>query len=332
MHVDEGDSALITGPLYHANAFWGAMLPLLYVGGRMAILSGFDAVKVLQAIDRYKPTYMAGTPSMYSLLLAAFHAHPVYAVSSLQFLTCGSAPVTEELLTSLQQTFGCVVVEGYGMTETGANIVTPRWGIKKLGSTGLPVPEAEAQVVSVDDESRLCAVGEIGELWSRGPANTLGYYKQPDVTAERITPDGWLKTRDLMSADEDGYFYFRGRKDDMINVGGENVYPKEIENVLLSHPAIADVAVVAAPHQVKGEAPVAWVVLRTDAEGSPESSEAAIKQFYLDRGPAYAHPRRVFFVDELPLTGTNKLDRQWLTTESARRIPQGIAGGQSGAN
>src|SRR2546428_555786 len=235
-------------------------------------------------------------------------------------LMCGSAPVPEELMKAIIERFQCEVVETYGLTEGGANVLTPRWGIKKIGSTGLPVPEVEIRVVHMEDSSRDVAPGEVGELWSRSPANALGYYKQPEVTAERFTPDGWLRTGDLVRRDEQGYVYFIGRKDDMINCGGENIYPKEVETILLSHPAVADVCVVAAPHQIKGQAPVAWVVLHQGRD----ATEDEIKDFFLARGPAYAHPRRVFFVDRLPISGTNKIDRKALEQETRKRLPEGL--------
>lgn len=322
MHI-ESDRALVVGPLYHANALWGSLMPMLYCGGSAAILPGFDAVPVIEAIHRYKPTFMSGTPSMYSLMLAEREALQANDVTSIEFLSCGSAPVPEELMQEMQRVFGCEVVESYGLTEAGANVLTPRWGVKKLGSCGLPVPDVQVRVVDLEDDSRDCAAGEIGELWSKGPPNTLGYYKQPDVTAEKITPDGWVKSGDLVYADEQGYIYFQGRKDDMINCGGENVYPKEVETIILTHPAVADVSVVSARHQVKGEAPVAWVVLHK----GETADERGLKQFFLQKGPAYAHPRRIFFLDEIPVSGTNKIDRKWLTEEAARRIPQGLSGG-----
>ena len=321
MH-DETEKALITGPLYHANALWGSMLPMLHVGGGMAILSGFDAIAVIEAIDRYKTTFMSGTPSMFTLILAQRETLARCDVSSINLLMCGSAPVPEELMNALKRQFHCEVCETYGLTEAGANVLTPRWGIKKFGSTGLPAPGFEIRIVRLEDETQDCAPGEVGELWSRSPCNTIGYYKQPDVTAERITPDGWLRTGDLMMNDEQGYIYFRGRRDDMINIGGENVYPKEVETILLTHPAVADVAVVAAKHHVKGQAPVAWVVLHQGTD----ANEDELRQFTLERGPAYAHPRRIFFIETLPVSGTNKIDRKWLTEEAARRIPEGLGG------
>jgi long-chain acyl-CoA synthetase len=323
MMLEEWDKALVMGPLYHANALWMCLLPMFYLGGSLTILSGFDPPAVLAAIDRYRPTYTSGTPSMFSLLLAQREALARYDVSSIRLMLCGSAPVPEELMAALHERFKCDVVEGYGLTEGGANIESPRWGVRKLGSAGLPVPDVEVRVVDLDDAARDCAPDEVGELWTRSPANALGYFKQPEVTAERFTADGWLRTGDLVRRDEQGYLYICGRKDDMMNCGGENIYPKEVESILLRHPAIDDVCVVSVPHKVKGEAPVAWVVLR--APGA--ATEQEIRQFFLQRGPAYAHPRRVFFIEHLPVSGTNKVDRMSLTREARRRLPDGLDAG-----
>jgi long-chain acyl-CoA synthetase len=321
MLLERTDRALVMGPLYHANALWAGLLPMLWAGGAVVILPDFDAAEALRAIDRWAATYTSGTPSMFSLLLAEAQRADVDG-SSLELLMCGSAPVPEELMNRLVERFGCDICETYGLTEGGANVLSPRWGVKKPGSTGLPVPDVEIEVRNPDDPGRVLGPGKIGELWSRSPANALGYLKQPEVTAARFTPDGWLRTGDLVVRDEQGYVFFRGRTDDMISVGGENVYPKEVETILLQHPAVADVGVVPAEHPVKGQAPVAWVVLKPGAA----ASEDELRRFFLDRGPAYAHPRRVFFRDAFPVSGTNKLDRERLRRETAELLPNGLSG------
>ena len=149
----QSDRALIVGPLYHANALWGSLMPMLYIGGSAAILPDFAAVPVIEAIDLYKPTFMSGTPSMYSLMLAEREALQSNDVTSFEYLSCGSAPVPEELMQEINRVFGCEVVESYGLTEAGANVLTPRWGIKKLGSCGLPVMDVEIRIVDAEDES-----------------------------------------------------------------------------------------------------------------------------------------------------------------------------------
>jgi long-chain acyl-CoA synthetase len=322
---DEHDRGLAMGPLYHANALWLILLPMLYAGGSVVILPEFDAGAALAAIGAHGVTYTSGTPSMYTLLLS----HPELErcdVRSIELLECGSAPVPAELLRLMIGQFGCEPVETYGLTEGGANVLTPRWGVKKLGSTGLPVPDVEIRIVDPGRDERDCGPGEVGELWTRSPANALGYLRDPATTAQRFA-DGWLRTGDLMRRDEQGYCYFCGRVDDMISVGGENVYPKEVESVLLSHAAVRDAGVVGASHPVKGQAPVAFVVL----EPEHPATEGELRRHALDNGPAYAHPRRVFFVDALPLNATNKLHRSELERRAAELLPDGLTPGREPA-
>lgn len=319
MLLDRADRGLVMGPLYHANALWGILLPMLFVGGSVVVLRDFDCRQALQAIHDHRVTFTSGTPSMYALLLGDPEISR-FELSSLSLLQCGSAPVPEELMSRITAMFDCEVVETYGLTEAGANVLTPRWGVKKLGSTGLPVPDVEIRIARLDDPARDCGPGEVGELWSRSPANALGYLKEPELTTDRFTPDGWVRTGDLMRRDDQGYCYFCGRVDDMISVGGENVYPKEVETILLTHPAVANVGVVSVPHAVKGQAPVAFVVLKPGAEATEEE----LKAHFLARGPAYAHPRRVFFLDQMPISSTNKLDRGALERRANELLPQGV--------
>jgi acyl-CoA synthetase (AMP-forming)/AMP-acid ligase II len=173
----------------------------------------------------------------------------------------------------------------------------------------LAFPGSDVDVV--DEAGRVIDGEGVGELITRNPGLAQGYWKLPEVTARKFR-DGWLHTGDLMRRDADGYYYFIGRKDDMINVAGENVYPKEVEDILLHHPGLRDACVVPAPHAVKGEVPVAYVVAREGAS----LSEADVKAFFLERGAPYAHPRRVVFLAALPLGGTGKLDRAALRTRA----------------
>lgn len=323
---DEHDRGLAMGPLYHANALWLILYPMLHAGGSVVILPEFDAGSALAAIEAHGVTYTSGTPSMYTLLLS----DPALAqrdLRTIELLECGSAPVPPELLRLMVEHFGCEPVETYGLTEAGANVLAPRWGVKKLGSTGLPVPDVELRLVDPQAPQRECGVDEVGELWTRSPANALGYLHDPATTAERFVADGWLRTGDLLRRDEQGYCYFCGRVDDMINVGGENVYPKEVESILLGHPAVRDAGVVAASHPVKGQAPVAFVVL----EPRLPATEDELRRHALDNGPAYAHPRRVFFVDALPLNATNKLDRAELERRVGELLPDGLTPGREPA-
>lgn len=303
---DESDVALLAAPLFHKNAAM-TLKALLLAGGTCAVLPGFDPVAVLRAIDRYRVTYLSGVPAMYRMLLNETEELERCDVSSVRFASAGSAPVTVDLLQRFQEVFGAPIAEGYGLTEGGPDVlVTPRWGTNKLGSVGIPIPDCEVQLRAPDGTTEV-GTGEVGELWVKNPGVTPGYYKLPEVSAERIR-DGWLATRDLMRCDEEGYYFFVGRSDDLINVGGENVYPKEVEQLLLRHPDVRDVAVVGAPHPTKGDVPVAFVV----ASAPGAVSVAELVDFFHTVGPHYAYPRIVEFVRELPLTGAGKLDRSEL--------------------
>ena len=301
--ADDTERALIAVPLYHKNAMVGAVKPFLIAGGSLVILPGFDAPEVIRAIDRYQVTYLTGVPAMYKMILAEKDALARHDVSSVRFAMCGSAEVPEELLEEFGRVFGAPIAESYGLTEGGpVPIVNTRWGLKKRGSCGLAFPGCDVRLV--DGTGAEVGVDEVGELVTRNPGLAKGYWKLPEATARKFR-DGWLATGDLMRRDADGYYYFVGRRDDMINVSGENVYPKEVEDILLQHPNLRDACVVPAPHGVKGEVPVAFVVAR-DAS---LTSEDDVRKFFLERGAPYAHPRKVVFLDALPLGGTGKIDR-----------------------
>jgi acyl-CoA synthetase (AMP-forming)/AMP-acid ligase II len=294
---DETDRAPLAAPLYHKNA-GVEMKAMLRVGGSCVIL---------KAIERYKVTFLTGVPAMFRRLLNELELLSHADMSSVRFAVAGSAPVTVDLLEDFKRVFGVEIIEGYGLTEGGPNVLCmPRWGTGRIGSLGLPLPGCEVQLRDSSGE-REVERGEVGELWVRNPGITPGYHGLPEVTAERIR-DGWLATRDLMRRDEDGYFYFVGRTDDLIIVSGENVYPKEVEQILLRHESVRDVAVVAGAHPEKGAVPVAFVV--ADAR-RPVSAEE-LTAFYHLSGPHFAYPRVIEFVDALPLSGTGKIDRNAL--------------------
>ncbi|HJS75285.1 MAG TPA: AMP-binding protein, partial [Vicinamibacteria bacterium] len=315
IHVDDTERALVSVPLYHKNAMAGAVKPFLLGGGSLAILPGFDARRVIEAIDRYRVTYLTGVPAMYKMILAEKETLARHDVRSVRYAVCGSAEVPQELLDEFQRVFGAPMAESYGLTEGGpVPLINTRWGLKRRGSCGMAFPGCDVKLVS-EDGSREVGAGEVGELVTRNPGLARGYWKRPEATAARFR-DGWLYTGDLMRRDEDGFYYFLGRKDDMINVGGENVYPKEVEDILLRHPNLRDVAVVPAPHAVKGAVPVAFVIERE----AGKSTEEELKAFFLERGAPYAHPRRVFFVDAMPLGGTGKLDRARLRDTALEKM------------
>jgi acyl-CoA synthetase (AMP-forming)/AMP-acid ligase II len=296
------DRALAAVPFYHKNAMAGAIKPKLHVGGSVVILPGFDARQFLQVLADYKITKAGGVPAVFSMLLQHRDLIESLDFSALKDLSIGSAPVAEELMEQIEGAFGVHVGESYGLTEGGPVMIGPPLDGRKVpfGSCGVAWPEGEVKLVDADGNEH----PSLGELWVRNPGVTPGYHNLPDVNAERLV-DGWLRTGDLFSRDDDGFFYFRGRTDDMFNCGGENVYPKEVENLLLAHPAVVDACVVPVSHAVKGAVPAALVMLTKP--GAAEAEE--LKQHCLKNGPAFAHPRHVVVVDAIPLNGAGKNDR-----------------------
>jgi len=307
IHVDERERALVCVPLFHKNAMICAVKPFLFAGGSLVILNGFDPRAVIHAIEKYQITYMTGVPAMYKLILAETELLEKHDVSSLLYAVCSSSEVPEELLVEFNKKFSATIAEMYGLTEGGPiPLVNTRWGYKKRGSCGRAFPGCDVKLLTEDGKVE-AKINETGELVTRNPGVAKAYWNRPKETAEKLR-DGWLYTGDLFRCDADGFYYFVGRKDDMINVAGENVYPKEIEDILMSHPSVRDVCVVSMQHEIKGEVPVAFVVLKKAGAVSEED----LKAFYLSIGSAFSHPRKIYFLNELPLSGTGKLDRNTL--------------------
>ena len=310
--LDEDDCAIVAAPLYHKNAGM-TLKATLMAGGRLVILEHFDARTYLEAIREHGGTFISGVPAMFSMILReTFDAGHAY--DTVRLIQCGSAVVSEQLIAALQAKFPHAFVgDGYGLTEGGPDVLfSPTWGIRRLGSTGIPLPGVEVRIVRPDGSET--DAGEVGELLTRNPGVTIGYYKDPERTRERLRPDGFLHTGDLARRDSEGFVYLAGRADDMINVGGEKVYPKEVEEVLLRHPAVHECAVVPVPYGEKGEAPVAFVVLKARA------TEAEIRAYGLAHLPAYAHPRRVFLWAALPTNAAGKVDRTRLRQEARAAV------------
>ena len=305
---DDRERALVAVPLYHKNAMLGAVKPMLLCGGSLVILPGFDPVHVIRSIARYKVTYMTGVPAMFSRILAEKEELRKHDVKSLRYAVCGSAEVSEELVAEFERTFpDAIIAESYGLTEGGPDPISNcRYGLIKRGSCGRHIPGSDVKIVGEDGATEL-GPNEVGELITRNPGLAKGYWKLPEVTKKKFR-DGWLYTGDLMRRDEDGFFYFVGRKDDMINVSGENVYPKEIVDILLRHPSVREAYVVPRRHPIKGAVPVAFIVQSPTGIASAEE----LKQFFLKYGAPYAYPRHIYFLDSMPLGGTGKIDRAQL--------------------
>ncbi len=298
---------LIAAPLYHKNAMTVAFKPKLRAGGSVVLMGSFDPRLYLRAINDWKVTEAGGVPTMFSMLLKQRDLIEELDLSSLQMLRLGSAPAHAELMNEISRTFNCPSAQGYGLTETAGGCMAPPLD-------GRPVPPASVGTIMPGTEVKLIGPGgeerdDIGEFWIKSPANTPGYHNLPDANADRFV-EGWLRTGDILSKDKDGFFFFEGRIDDMFVCGGENIYPKEVEDILLMHPSVIQAVVTPHAHPTKGSCPVAAVVTnRSDV------TEAELKAFTLANGPAYAHPRRILLKESLPLTGVNKVDLKQIKAE-----------------
>lgn len=300
--------ALVAGPLYHKNAFLVTAVGL-NAGGTVALLPRFDARDYLQTIARHKMVMLTGVPTMFAMLLEQRDLIESLDLSSVAMCLIGSAPLTDALLNRVREVFpNAMFTNNYGTTEAAAIFGPhPEGKPRPFNSLGALLPGTEARLVSGPSPDE-------GVLEVRNPSVMLGYNNLPEATAAKLN-DGWYNTGDVLRRDEDGFFYFVGRDDDMFVCGGENVYPGEVESLLERHPNVKAAAVVAVPDDRKGAVPFAFVV-----RSSAALTEEGVKQFAVDNGPAYAHPRYVVFVDELPLSGTNKVDKKALEKEAAARV------------
>ena len=262
----------------------------------------FDARQYLAAIAEYRCTALGTIPAMMAMAAKEEDLVEKLDLSSVEQVILGSAPCSVPLFEQTKRMFPKAIVSlGYGATEIGPCVFGPH-PQKPLPylSIGYPYPEVEVRLVSGPDVDR-------GELEVRSPAVSPGYLNLPEETSERFK-DGWYSTGDIMRRDEDGFYYFVSRADDMFVCAGENIYPSEAEGTLERHPRIHQAAVVPLDDDLKGQVPVAFIVPKEGAM----ISEQEVKAFALEHGPAYQHPRRIAFVEELPLAGTNKVDRRAL--------------------
>ena len=301
------ERCLLAVPMFHAASLVSCVFPILQCGATTIIQKDVNVAEMIRAIERERCTFTSGVPAMYKMMLLEDELLATTDCSSLRFALCGSSEVPEDLLEEFTRRLA-PMLEIYGMTENGPVCCNPRWGITKQGTTGLPYPGVELRIVDPSNPGSDVPPGEMGELLIRTPGNVSGYHNLPDVTKERILDGGWLRSRDIARADADGYIEIVGREDDRISCAGESIYPKEVENVLMKHPDIADVAAVAMSDDIKGEVPVAFVIEKTAGRTNAED----LKQYFLANGAAYMHPRRAFLVDEMPLTSASKLDRSAL--------------------
>ncbi len=306
-------------PMFHIYGLTVAFLLGIYEGSTIVLQIRPEPRELLRLIDRYRPTQLPGVPALYAALLDRPEL-PRYRLNSIRYCVSGSAPLPPDVQARFEATTGGALIEGYGLSEASpVTHVNPLDGERRRGSIGIPVPDTDQRVVD-EATGGPVAVGEDGELEVRGPQVMLGYYRAPDETAAALR-DGWLRTGDVARIDADGYAYIVDRKKDLINVGGLKVYPREVEELLRTHAAVADVAVVAAPDRALGEVPRAYVVRRPGTTVSAEELIALARS----RLAHYKAPRSVEFRDALPKSGIQKTLRRELRREAFGETAPGKA-------
>lgn len=304
---------LVAAPLYHMNALAVSQAALAQ-GDTVILLPGFTAPSYIAAASAHRATTMTSVPTMIAMMLREPDLLARRDLSAVQAVRMGSAPVSPGLIEAVRRSFpGATVSNAYGTTEAGPVVFAPH-------PDGRPTPDLALGVPHPEVELRLVADGmpapDEGVLQMRCPAVMNGYHNLPEATARAITADGFYDTGDVFRRDCDGFFTFVGRADDMFVSGGENIYPGEVEKLLERHPDIHQAAVVPIDDELKYKKPVAFVVPRPGAT----PSEAAVQQFALANAAPYLHPRRVWFLPEMPLAGTNKIDRRALADRAAALV------------
>jgi long-chain acyl-CoA synthetase len=307
-------------PLFHAFGQTCGLNAAFTAGASLALIPRFDPGAALATIERERVTVFEGVPTMYAALLH----HPErerYDVSSLRVCVSGGAALAVELLREFERTFGCVILEGYGLSETSpVACFNHPGGERKPGSIGTPVEGVEMKVF--DDDRREVSRGEVGEIAIRGHNVMKGYWNRPDATANAIDADGWFYSGDIARVDEDGCFFIVDRKKELIIRGGYNVYPREIEEVLYEHPAVREAAVVGVAHPQLGEEVGAAVALKPGVN----ASESELREFVRSRIAAYKYPRLVWLVDALPKGPTGKILKRAIEAPPIAE-PAGAKGG-----
>ncbi|MFE3451984.1 long-chain fatty acid--CoA ligase [Nonomuraea sp. NPDC059194] len=307
---------LVSAPLFHVAALNQTLLPTFLKGGCSVVMPSWDVGSCYDLIEKHRVTWMFGVTTMF----AAFAGSPRWPsadLSSLRSLMAGGAPVPPSLIRTYQER-GLVFCQGYGLTETapGATFLEPAQSTRKAGSAGVPVFFTNVRVVRPDLTDT--APDEPGEVLIQGPNVTPGYWNNPQATRAAIHEDGWFRSGDIATRDEEGYLSIVDRVKDMYISGGENVYPAEVEGVLTEHPAVAEAAVVGVPDDTWGEVGHAFVVVRPDTH----VTGGELRGFLLDRLAKYKIPRYVDLVDDLPHTGSGKIRKPDLRTRAAGGITE----------
>ena len=289
--ISERDRFLLALPLFHIHALGNGLHTWLVSGCRMRLLERFDHRSAAGEMLDFRPTLFFGVPTMYVRLLETESARAREIGAGMRLFVSGSAPLPAQVLEQFRALFGHTILERYGMTETFMNISNPYVGERRAGTVGLPLPGVSVRI-------------ENGEVLVRGPNVFAGYWRRPDATAAAFTSDGFFRTGDLATVSDDGYVTLLGRKSDLIISGGFNIYPREIEELLLEQEGVAEAAVVGVRDDVRGEVPVAYIVGAFDA--------AALERVCREQLASFKVPRRFVRVESIPRTALGKVQKHLL--------------------
>ena len=300
-------------PLFHGFGMSVTMNSAILAGGEITLLPRFNAKQVAKTIQKRKPSFLIGVPTMFVQLSNLPDIHR-YDFSSLRGIFVGAAPLTKAIKDDFEKKTGGRMIEGYGLTEAVTAIMAnPYRGMHKLASIGIPFSDVDMKIVSLDDGHTL-PPGELGEIALRSPTVMLGYYKNPEETRKTIV-DGWLRTGDIGYGDADGYFYITDRKKELIIVGGFNVFPREIDELIYQHPKVKEGITVGIPDPRKGERIKVYVVLKAGETATPEEFIA----YFKERLTPYKVPSEVEFRTELPKSMIGKILRRALREEEIQK-------------
>jgi len=305
MKLDADAHSLLILPLFHVNGIVVSVLSPLLAGGRATVAGRFNPKTFFDIVEDVRPTYFSAVPAMYAML-TSLPPEVKPRTDSIRFAVCGAAPMPVELINAFESRYNVPIVEGYGLSEgTCATTSNPVEGVRKPGTVGLPLPGQ--RVAIMNGRGELLPAGESGEVVVSGPTVMRGYLNRPEETAATII-DGWLHTGDIGYLDADGYLTLVDRAKDMIIRGGENIYPKEIESVIYSHPEVLEAAVVGRPDPVYGEVPVAFVSFRS---GSSVTTDE-LRKHLTEQLAKYKLPAEIVSLDEVPKNPVGKIDKPTL--------------------
>ncbi len=301
-------------PIFHVHGLFVALHGALHAGATTLLMREFNPQRTLELLSSGQCTVFMAVPTIHKRLLDTPNANQ-FDLSRVRLITSGSDRLPDEVFTGFQKTFGYTLLERYGMTETGMNCSNPLHGERRIGSVGHPLPGVEVRIVHSETGETL-SDGEIGDVQLRGPNVFKGYWQQPDKTSASFSSDGWFKTGDLGFIEKDGYINLCGRSKDLIISGGLNIYPPEVERVLVEHPAVDACAVIGCLDSEWGEKVVAVVVLNKNESVTGEE----LIRFCRERLAPYKSPKSVFFRSELPRNAMGKVQKAELRKEICSAI------------